>query len=141
MVMPSESQATPGLGERFEGFLLISKSLAWIGAAAGSLTFCCTIFGFLVKHTMLEQLGVSRTMFQSTSSEYVTTGAKFLAGVVPLALFGTVEFAKDCWWTLALIAVFAVALWRWHWRAEFRVFGATTIYCVWLVAMLFRLLE
>jgi hypothetical protein len=136
--MPRENE-TPSEG--FAGFALVSKSLAWIGASAGALTLCCTIFGFIVKHTVLEQLGVTRTVFEATSTEYVVSGAKFLGSVVPLALYGAFEFFVICWWAALALALFALAVRKWHFSAELRLFGVAAIYAIWLVAMLLRLIE
>jgi hypothetical protein len=139
--MLTKPKTEASLGGGFEGFVLISKSLTWIGASAGAVTLCCTLFGFVVKHTLLDRLGVPRSVFEPTSTEYVVTGAKSLAGVIPLALYGAVEFLWQCWWLLLLIAVFAVALWKRRWPPEIRVLGAAAIYGLWLLMMLLRLIE
>ena len=46
--MPNESGSASSIDERFAGFALVAKSLTWIGASAGALTLCCTVFGFVV---------------------------------------------------------------------------------------------
>jgi hypothetical protein len=129
---------------RFAGFAMVAKMIGWIGASTGALTLFCTVFGFLVKQTVLERLGVSRSVFEPTSTEYVASGAKFLASLVPLAAFGAVEFFVAFWWAAASLVVFVLALLvvrRWRWKAELRLFGITALYAVWLVAMLLRLTE
>ena len=93
---------------------------------------------------MLFRSGVPRSVFEPTSTEYVVSGAKFLASLVPLAFFGAIEFFVVCWWAAATLALFVLALLtvgRWRWKAELRVFGVATIYSAWLVAMLLRLTE
>ena len=116
----------------------------WIGASAGALTLLCTIFGFLVKDTILQELGVPRSVFEPTSTEYVVSGAKFLGSVVPLALYGAGQFIVACWWMVLALGLFALVLLvarRWRWSAELRLFGVAALYGAWLVVMLLRLTE
>jgi hypothetical protein len=130
--------------DRFAGFAAVAKAIGWVGASAGALTLCCTVFGFLVKRTTLDQLGISRAVFEPTSTEYIVVGAEFLASIVVFALFGAVEFFVVCWWAAATLALFALVLIAtrcWRWGTELRLLGIALLYAVWLVAMLLRLTE
>jgi hypothetical protein len=137
--MASETEA-----DRFAGFTAVAKAVTWVGASAGALTLCCTVFGFLVKRTTLDQLGISRAVFEPASTEYVVVGAEFLASVVVFALFGVIEFFVACWWVVAALALLVLVLLaarHRRWRNELRLLGVALLYAVWMAAMLLRLTE
>src|SRR5579863_6119893 len=99
---------------------LFPKILAWFGASTGALTAICTVFGYLVEHAYLAQLGVSRTIYESTSREYVVTGALFLVGLVPSSVLGGVSFAIHYWWIVLLAVALSIASWRWRLSSRLR---------------------
>lgn len=84
------------------------RSLVAAGAAAGSISAVLTVFGFLVEHAYFDQLGVPRTLYEATPTEYIVTGGNFLLGIVPLAMTGAIAFVLVFWW-LAFIGVAAAA--------------------------------
>jgi hypothetical protein len=117
---------------------LIPKLIVWVGASTGALSLICTTFGFLVEHAYLDRLGVPRTVYEATSAEYLVTGAKFLAGVVPSAVVGAALFALSYWWMLLVVALSAIVI---RWRrlgTNARLGIVTAVYGFWLSIMLVR---
>jgi hypothetical protein len=139
--MPSETSAesnTGGKGALANPAWLFPKLLVWFGASTGALTGICTVFGYLVEHAYLDHLGVTRTAYEATSREYVITGAKFLAGLLPLSAIGSVLFALHCWWVIVLAGVFAAAAWKNRLSTAIRLLAAAALYGAWLIAMALR---
>lgn len=117
---------------------LLPKLLVWFGASTGALTAICTVFGYLVEHSYLDQLGVPRSAYEATSREYVVTGAQFLAGLVPVSLLGVPLFLAHYWWVDLLVAALAVLSWRRRFASSRRFMLAAGVYAAWLIAMAFR---
>ncbi len=117
---------------------LLPKLLLWFGASTGALTAICTVFGYLVEHSYLDQLGVPRSAYEATSREYVVTGAQFLVGLVPVSLLGGPLFLAHYWWVAVLVAAFAVLSWKRRFSSPRRFMLAAACYAAWLVAMAFR---
>lgn len=117
---------------------LFPKLVAWVGASTGALSLICTTFGFLVEHAYLERLGVPRTVYEATPAEYLVAGAKFLAGVVPLAVVGAGLFLLSYWWMLLLVVTSAILVRRRRIGVDARLGIAAAVYAIWIYAMLLR---
>jgi hypothetical protein len=117
---------------------LLPKLLAWFGASTGALTAVCTVFGYLVEHSYLSQLGVPRTVYEATPREYVVSGAQFVASLIPLSALGSGLFIFHYWWVVLLSAVFAVAAWRRRLSSHARLLFAVALYTSWVIAMALR---
>jgi hypothetical protein len=117
---------------------LLPKLLLWFGASTGALTAICTVCGYLVEHAYLGQLGVPRSAYEATSSEYVVTGAQFLAGLIPVSLLGAPLFLVHYWWVAVLTAALLIFSWKRRLSPPGRFMLAAVSFAAWLAAMAFR---
>lgn len=115
-----------------------SKLVVWVGASAGAISLILSVFGYLVEHAYLDQLGVPRTYYEAKPAEYITAGGKFLMGMIQLAAVGAPQFALRYWWFAMVLVAALAAAWRWRWRAEWRWLGAAAFLAVWLLIALPR---
>jgi hypothetical protein len=115
-----------------------SKLVVWVGASAGAISLILSVFGYLVEHAYLDQLGVPRTYYEAQPAEYITAGGKFLMGVIQLAAVGAPQFVLRYWWFAVVVIAASAAAWRWRWRAEWRWLCAAAFLAVWLLIALPR---
>ena len=67
----------------------------------------------LIDHAHFDRLGIPRTLYEATPNEYLVTGGKFLLGIVPLALTGSLQFILSYWWlVLGTILLSALIWWK-----------------------------
>jgi hypothetical protein len=110
--------------------------ILWLGGSAGSIGLVLTAFGFFVEHAYLESLGVPRTVFEATPTEYIVSGGKFLVGLIPLTLTGSMQFVLNCWWAAVPMALYAGLFTLKKWTHEIRLPIFTALYAVWFSIIL-----
>ena len=99
---------------------LASKFVLWLGGSASAISLFLTGLGYLVEHARLDRLGVPRSLYEASPTEYIVVGGKFLLGVGPLAAAGSLHFVSRYWW-LVVITVLAALLASWsRWSANWR---------------------
>lgn len=110
----------------------ISILLAWIGGSAGSISLTLTVLGFLVVHAYLERLGVPRTLYDATTTEYIASGGKFIMGLIPIGAIGFFHLLMNCWFVAILISIIVGLSWFLKWSRKGRLLSFTIFFAVWL---------
>lgn len=108
--MTDDKSPTTGL----PGWQVIPRFLLWLGASTGAIGVVLSVFGFLVEHAHFDRLGIPRALYEATPNEYLVTGGKFLMGIVPLALTGSLQFLLNYWWLALGTILLGLLMW---WRS------------------------
>ena len=107
--MTNDKAPTSGL----PGWQLLPRFLLWLGGSTGGIGIVLSVFGLLIDHAHFDRLGIPRTLYEATPNEYLVTGGKFLLGIVPLALTGSLQFILSYWWlVLGTILLSALIWWK-----------------------------
>jgi hypothetical protein len=99
---------------------LASKFVLWLGGSASAISLFLTGLGYLVEHARLDRLGVPRSLYEASPTEYIVIGGKFLLGLAPLAAAGSVHFVSRYWWLAVVTVLTALLSWWKDWSTNWR---------------------